>query len=47
VQDVGEGGEIVKTHVGNILSKLHIKHRMQAVICGLKQELILLGGIDV
>ncbi|MBN1312212.1 MAG: response regulator transcription factor [Anaerolineae bacterium] len=41
------GEETVKTHVGNILSKLHIKHRMQAVIRGLKKGLLSLDDIDV
>ncbi len=38
--------ETVKTHVGNILSKLHIRHRMQAVVRALKQGLISLDEID-
>jgi len=39
--------ETVKTHVGNILSKLHLSHRMQAVIYALKRGLISLDEIDV
>lgn len=41
------GEETVKTHVGNILSKLHLRHRHQAVIYALKQGLISLSDLDV
>lgn len=39
--------ETVKTHVGNILTKLHLAHRAQAVIYALKRGLISLDEIDV
>lgn len=39
--------ETVKTHVGNILTKLGLAHRMQAVIYALKRGLISLDDIDV
>ncbi|HEY7415036.1 MAG TPA: response regulator transcription factor [Ktedonobacteraceae bacterium] len=39
--------ETVKTHVGNILSKLNLPHRMQAVMYALKHGLISLDDIDV
>ncbi len=41
------GEETVKTHVGNILAKLQIAHRTQAVIAGLKQGLISLDEIEL
>src|SRR5574341_5808 len=41
------GEETVKTHVGNILSKLHLAHRTQAVIYALKQGLVSLDDIDL
>jgi NarL family two-component system response regulator LiaR len=41
------GEETVKTHVGNILAKLHLAHRTQAVIHALKQGLISLDEIDL
>ena len=34
------GEETVKTHVGNILAKLHLSHRIQAVIYALKNGLV-------
>jgi NarL family two-component system response regulator LiaR len=37
----------IKTHVGNILAKLHIAHRTQAVIHALKQGLISLDEIEL
>jgi NarL family two-component system response regulator LiaR len=37
--------ETVKTHIGNILSKLHLAHRTQAVIYALKQGLISLDEL--
>jgi len=39
--------ETVKTHVGNVLSKLHLKHRHQAVIYALKKGLISLDDLDL
>lgn len=39
--------ETVKTHVGNILSKLQMTQRTQAVITALKQGLISLDEIDI
>lgn len=41
---VSEG--TVKTHVGNILMKLHLAHRTQAVMYALKKGLISLDEID-
>ena len=41
------GGETVKTHVGNILTKLHLAHRTQAVVHALKQGLISLDEIEI
>ncbi len=41
------GEETVKTHVGNILTKLHLAHRTQAVVHALKQGLISLEEIDL
>lgn len=38
--------ETVKTHVGNILTKLHLTHRTQAVIYALKKGLISLDEIE-
>lgn len=34
------GEETVKTHIGNILGKLHLSHRTQAVIYAIKQGLV-------
>jgi len=34
------GEETVKSHVGNILAKLHLAHRTQAMIYALKQGLV-------
>ncbi len=39
--------ETIKTHVGNILAKLQITHRTQAVIAALKQGLISLDEITL
>jgi NarL family two-component system response regulator LiaR len=39
--------ETVKTHVGNILSKLHLTHRMQAVLYALKRGLVSLDDVDL
>lgn len=41
------GVETVKTHVGNVLSKLHLKHRHQAVIYALKKGLISLNDLEL
>jgi NarL family two-component system response regulator LiaR len=41
------GEETVKTHVGNILSKLHLRHRNQAIFYALKKGLISLNDIEV
>lgn len=41
------GEETVKTHVGNILSKLHLAHRSQAIIYALKKGLVSLEELDV
>lgn len=39
--------ETIKTHVGNILAKLQIAHRTQAVIAALKKGLISLDEIEL
>jgi NarL family two-component system response regulator LiaR len=39
--------ETVKTHVGNILGKLHLTHRTQAVIYALKRGLISLDDLKL
>lgn len=39
--------DTVKTHVGNILSKLQLAHRTQAVIYALKQGLLSLDDIQI
>jgi NarL family two-component system response regulator LiaR len=39
--------ETVKTHVGNILSKLHLQHRGQAIIYALKKGLISLDDLTL
>jgi NarL family two-component system response regulator LiaR len=41
------GTETVKTHVGNILSKLHLKHRHQALVYALKNGLISLDQLEI
>jgi NarL family two-component system response regulator LiaR len=41
------GEETVKTHVGNILTKLHLAHRTQAVVHALKQGLLSLDEIEL
>ncbi len=38
--------ETIKTHVGNILTKLHLAHRAQAMIYALKRGVISLDEID-
>ncbi len=37
--------ETVKTHIGNILSKLHLAHRTQAVVYAIKQGLVSLDEL--
>ena len=39
--------ETVKTHVGNILAKLHLSHRTQAVIYALKNGIVSLDDIEL
>jgi NarL family two-component system response regulator LiaR len=39
--------ETVKSNVGNILAKLHLAHRTQAVIHALKEGLISLDDIEL
>lgn len=39
--------ETVKTHVGNILTKLHLAHRSQTVIYALKKGLITLDELEI
>ena len=39
--------ETVKTHVGNILAKLHLAHRTQATLYALKQGLVGLDELEV
>jgi two-component system, NarL family, response regulator LiaR len=41
------GEETVKTHVGNILSKLQLDHRTQAVVYALKKGLLSLDEIEL
>jgi two-component system, NarL family, response regulator LiaR len=41
------GEETVKTHVGNILAKLQLAHRTQAVIYALKEGLISLNEVEI
>jgi two-component system, NarL family, response regulator LiaR len=38
--DLGIGAQTVKTHVANILSKLHLADRTQAAIYALQQRLV-------
>jgi two-component system, NarL family, response regulator LiaR len=39
--------ETIKIHVGNILTKLQLAHRMQAVLYALKQGLISLDEVEL
>jgi NarL family two-component system response regulator LiaR len=39
--------ETVKTHVGNILTKLHLAHRTQAALYALKQGLVSLDELEL
>jgi NarL family two-component system response regulator LiaR len=41
------GEETVKTHVGNILAKLHLAHRAQAMIYALKQGLVSVEDLNL
>ncbi len=41
------GEETVKTHVGNILAKLRLAHRTQAMIYALKQGLVSVDDLDL
>ncbi|MGJ3238820.1 MAG: response regulator [Anaerolineae bacterium] len=41
------GEETVKSHVGNVLSKLHVRHRNQAMLYALKKGLISLDDIEL
>lgn len=40
------GEETVKTHIGNILTKLQLAHRTQAAVYALKQGLVSLDEVD-
>ena len=46
-QELHVSEETVKTHVGNILSKLQLSHRTQAVIYAIKQGLVSVEDIDL
>jgi len=46
-QELHVSEETVKTHVGNILSKLQLSHRTQAVIYAIKQGLVSIDDIDL
>ena len=46
-QELHVSEETVKTHVGNILSKLQLSHRTQAVIYALKQGLVSLDDLEI
>ena len=41
------GEETVKSHVGNILAKLHLAHRTQAAIYALKQGVVALDEVEL
>jgi two-component system, NarL family, response regulator LiaR len=41
------GEETVKTHVGNLLAKLHLAHRTQAMLYALKKGLLSLDEIEL
>ena len=40
------GEETIKSHVGNILAKLHLSHRAQAMLYAIKQGLISLDEVE-
>ena len=46
-EEMGISPETVKTRVGNILAKLHLDHRTQAVVYALKYGLISLEDIEL
>lgn len=46
-EDLQVSDETIKTHVGNILSKLQMSQRTQAVVAALKQGLISLDEIEL
>jgi NarL family two-component system response regulator LiaR len=46
-QELHVSPETVKTHVGNILSKLQLSHRTQAVVYALKQGLVSLDDVEI
>lgn len=46
-EEIGVSPETVKTHVGNILAKLHLVHRTQAVVYALKYGLVSLEDIEL
>jgi len=46
-QELHVSAETVKTHVGNILSKLQLSHRTQAVVYALKQGLVSLDDVEI
>jgi two-component system, NarL family, response regulator LiaR len=46
-QELHVSAETVKTHVGNILSKLQFSHRTQAVVYALKQGLVSLDDVEI
>lgn len=46
-QELVVSEETIKTHVGNILSKLQMNHRTSAVVSALKQGLIMLDEIEL
>ena len=41
------GEETIKTHVGNILAKLHLNHRLQVVVYALKHGLVSLDEMTI
>jgi NarL family two-component system response regulator LiaR len=50
-KEIGEAlsisDETVETHIGNILSKLHLSHRTQAVLYALERGLVSLDDLDL
>jgi DNA-binding NarL/FixJ family response regulator len=40
------GDETVKTHVGNLLSKLGVENRAQAIVQALKRGLVALDNLE-
>jgi DNA-binding NarL/FixJ family response regulator len=43
---LGVGEETIKTHVANVLAKLHVENRAQAIVQALKRGLIALDELD-